>query len=143
MRYTLIMITDNDIYFEPNKNDTQPIAIGFGLDGVLVFDMPSYVDFYDLLKTSDSVINTTENYNMIDFIKNGIVVETLHTSEMLGSLICSNPDILEIYRHPNEEQAIKNKGVMAGYSYDELGNFTKPDVFPSSPKRPNDYKQIS
>ena len=137
------MITDNDIYFELNKNEKQSIGIGFGLDGVLVFDMPSYVDFYDLLKTSDSVINTTEDYSMIDFIKNGVIVETLHTSEMLGSLICSEPDILEIYRPPNEEQKIKNKGVMAGYIYDELGNFTKPDVFPSNPMRPNEYKQTS
>jgi hypothetical protein len=137
------MITDNDIYFELNKNEKQPIGIGFGLDGVLVFDMPSYVDFYDLLKTSDSVINTTENYNMIDFIKNGIVVETLNTSEMLGSLICSNPDILEIYRHPNEEQAIKNKGVVTGYHYDEFGNFTKPDVFSSNRISPYDHKQTS
>ena len=137
------MITDNDIYWEKNKNEKQPIVIGFGLDGVLVFDMPSYVDFYELLKTSDSVINTTENYSMIDFIKNGIVLETLHTSEMLGSLICSEPDILEIYRHPNEEQKIKNKGVIAGYKYDELGNFIKPDVYPSNIMRPYDYKQTS
>ena len=137
------MITDNDIYWEKDKNEKQPIVIGFGLDGTLVFDMPSYVDFYDLLKTSDSVINTTENYSMIDFIKNEIVVETLHTSEMLGSLICSEPDILEIYRHPNEEQKIKNKGVIAGYKYDELGNFIEPDVYPSNVMRPYDYKQTS
>jgi hypothetical protein len=137
------MITDNDIYFEPNKNEKQPIAIGFGLDGVLVFALPSYVDFYDLLKTSDSVINTTEDYSMIDFIKNGIVVETLHTSEMLGSLICSEPDILEIYRHPNEEQGMKNKSVVTGYNYDELGNFTKPDILPSNRMSPYDYKQTS
>ena len=101
------------------------------------------MDFYDLLKTSDSVINTTENYSMIDFIKNGIVVETLHTSEMLGSLICSEPDILEIYRHPNEEQGMKNKSVVTGYNYDELGNFTKPDVLPSNRMSPYDYKQTS
>lgn len=137
------MITDNDIYWEPNKNDKPFIAIGFGLDGSLVFDMPSYVDFYDLLKTSDSVINTTENYTVIDFIKNGSIIETLNTSEMLGSLICSEPDILEIYRPPNEEQKIKNKGVMAGYNYDEFGNFTEPEFFPSNPMRPNDYKQTS
>ena len=137
------MITDNDIYWEKDKNDKPIIGIGFGLDGVLVFDMPSYVDFYDLLKTSDSVINTTENYSMIDFIKNGIVVETLHTSEMLGSLICSEPDILEIYRHPNEEQGMKNKSVVTGYNYDELGNFTKPDVLPSNRMSPYDYKQTS
>jgi len=137
------MITDNDIYWEKDKNEKQPIVIGFGLDGVLVFDMPSYVDFYDLLKTSDSVVNITEDYSMINFIKNEIVVETLHTSEMLGSLICSEPDILEIYRHPNEEQKIKNKGVIAGYKYDELGNFTRPDVYPSDIMRPYDYKQTS
>ena len=137
------MITDNDIYWEKNKNEKQPIVIGFGIDGVLVFDMPSYVDFYELLKTSDSVINTTENYTMINFIKNNIIVDTLYTSEMLGSLICSEPDILEIYRHPNEEQKIKNKGVIAGYKYDDLGNFTAPDVYPSNIMRPYDYKQTS
>ena len=137
------MITDNNIYWEKDKNEKQPIVIGFGLDGVLVFDMPSYVDFYDLLKTSDSVVNITEDYSMINFIKNEIVVETLHTSEMLGSLICSEPDILEIYRHPNEEQKIKNKGVIAGYKYDELGNFIRPDVYPSDIMRPYDYKQTS
>ena len=137
------MITDNDIYWEKNKNEKQPIVIGFGLDGVLVFDMPSYVDFYELLKNSDSVVNITEDYSMINFIKNEIVLETLHTSEMLGSLICSEPDILEIYRHPNEEQKIKNKGVIAGYKYDEFGNFIKPDVYPSDIMRPYDYKQTS
>ena len=137
------MITDNDIYWEKNKNNKPFIAIGFGLDGVLVFDIPSYVEFYDLLRTSDSMINTTENYTIIDFIKNGVVVETLHTSEMLGSLICSNPDILEIYRPPNEEQLSINRGVIAGYKYDDLGNFIAPDVYSSNIMRPYDYKQTS
>jgi hypothetical protein len=137
------MITDNDIYWEKDKNDKPFIAIGFGLDGILVFDMPSYVEFYDLLRTSDSMINTTENYTIIDFIKNGVVVETLHTSEMLGSLICSSPDVLEIYRPPNEDQRNKNRGVMVGHTYDEFGNFTAPQSLTSSPMRPYDYKQTS
>jgi hypothetical protein len=137
------MINDNDIYWEPNKNDKPFIAIGFGLDGVLVFDMPSYVEFYDLLKIADSVINTTSDYTVIDFIKDGTIIETLHTSEMLGSLICSEPDILEIFRPPNEDQRNKNRGVMVGHTYDEFGNFTKPATPVTNVMRPYDYKQTS
>lgn len=137
------MITDNDIYWEKDKKATPFSAIGFGLDGVLVFDFPSYVDFYELLTTSDSVVNTTDDYTMIDFIKDGVVVETLHTSEMLGSLICSSPDILELFREGQEEKAYENRKVITGWLYDEDGNFTFPEVFPDNLKSPYEYKQTS
>lgn len=137
------MITDNDIYWEKDKKNTPISAIAFGIDGVIVFDFPSYVDFYELLTTSDSVINATEDYRMIDFIKNGTVIETLHTSEMLGSLICSWPDILEIFREGQDEKAYNNRKVITGWLYDEEHNFIEPENLKSTGKSPYDYKQTS
>jgi hypothetical protein len=121
------MITDTDIYFSPERFPGRPhIAIAFGIDGKNVADFVTYIDFFDLLKTSDKVTANNEDCSSISFIKNEEVVETLQTSSFLGSLICSNPDILEIHRPPDHDQAERNRRVTPGWRYDEYGNFFIP-----------------
>ena len=121
------MITDTDIYFSLERFPNRPhIAMAFGINGKNVADFVTYIDFFDLLKTADSVIPNNSDYSNISFIKNGEIVETLQTSSFLGSLICSNPDILEIYRPPDQEQAERNRKVVPGWRYDEYGNFFIP-----------------
>lgn len=121
------MITDNDIYFFWDKYpERQQMALGFGVNGKLVAAFATYVDFYDLLFSSDEIVPVNEDSSIVNFIKNGEVIETLKTSSFLGSLLCSNTDLLEMYRHPNPEQLAKNAGVGPGWLYDANGEFRLP-----------------
>lgn len=121
------MITDNDIYFFWNKYpERQQMAIGFGINGKLISDLATYVDFYDLLISSDEVVSASEDNSVVNFMKNGLIIETLQTSSFFGSLLSSNPDIIEMYRHPNPEQLAKNAAVSPGWLYDENGEFRIP-----------------
>jgi len=121
------MLTDNDIYYFTGKHPSkQVVAIAFGLDGKVILDMPTYTDFYEMLISADEIINNNEDYSNISFIKNGTTIETLQTSSFLGSLIASNPDILVIFRPPNQEQFVKNQDVCSGWLYDENGEFRLP-----------------
>jgi hypothetical protein len=121
------MLTDNDIYYFPDKHPGVPtIAIAIGINGKIIIDMPTYVFFYDILKSADSVVANNEDHSNISFIKNENVIETLQTSSFLGSLLASKPDILEIFRPPNQDQYKKNSRVSSGWLYDSEGNFSLP-----------------
>jgi len=125
------MLTDTDIYFFWKENESpNPIknhmALGFGINGKLIADMVTYVDFYELLIDSDEIIPMNENCSVVNFIKNGIVIDTLTTSSFLGSLLSSSPDFLPIYIFPNNEQLEKNRKVVPGWLYDESGEFSIP-----------------
>lgn len=122
------MLTDNDIYFFWNKYpERQQMAIAFGLEGKVIVDFATYVDFYDnVLSVADEVVPNNEDHSNVSFKKNGEVIETLQTSPFFGSLLCSSPDIFELYRHPNPEQLAKNGKVAPGWVYDSEGNFSEP-----------------
>jgi hypothetical protein len=121
------MITDEDFYYFPNKDPDRPaIAIAFGINGKVILDLPTYVDFYDLLMDADEVIGNNDDYSNISLVKNGNLLANIQTSSFLGSLIASSPDILEIYRPPNFDQLQKNQSVSSGWLYDENGEFRLP-----------------
>lgn len=123
------MLTDNDIYFFQGKHPSKKvIAIAFGINGTVILDMPTYTDFYDILVSADEVVSNNDDYTNITFFKDGSAIETLQTSSFLGSLICSNPDILVIYQPPNQLQFIKNQNVSSGYLYDNNGEFRLPYI---------------
>jgi len=125
------MLTDTDIYFFWKENESPNVirnhmALGFGINGKLIADMVTYVDFYELLIDSDKIIPMNEDCSVVNFIKDGQTIDTLQTSSFLGSLLCSEPDFLPIYIFPNNEQLEKNRRVVPGWLYDENGEFFMP-----------------
>jgi hypothetical protein len=121
------MLTDNDIYFFWNKYPNRKhVAIAIGLNGKVIVDLVTYIDFQFLLNYCDNILPINKDCTMIKFMKNGFEIETLKTSSFMGSLLCSKPDILEIYRPPNQEQYDKNNAVSSGWLYDLDGNFRLP-----------------
>ena len=121
------MLTDDDIYYFAGKHpERQVIAIAFGIDGKVVLDIPTYVDFYEMLILADQVTSNNDDYININLIKDNSIIETIQTSSFLGSLIASNPDILVIFRPPNSEQFEKNQNVCSGWMYDENREFHLP-----------------
>lgn len=126
------MITDTDIYYFPGRvpGITQ-MAMGFGINGKIICDLATYKWFFDLLVSLDSIEPVNEDASEVNFIKEGVVIETLKTSSFLGSLLSSNPDFLEIFVYPNQAQYNKNHETNSGflYEFDNIGNpvFIKPD----------------
>jgi hypothetical protein len=121
------MITDGDFYYFPGQDPARPpIVIAFGINGKVVLDLPTYVDFYELLISVDEVVNNNEDYTNVSLIKEGIVIASMQTSSLLGSLLASKPDILEIYRPSENDENEKNKNVCAGWLYNQHGEFMLP-----------------
>lgn len=121
------MITDGDFYYFPGQDpDRPPIVIALGLNGKVVLEIPTYLDFYELLISTDEVVGNNEDYSNVSLIKDGKRIASMQTSSLLGSLLASNPDILEIYRPGKDDQDHKNKNVSAGWLYNEDGEFRLP-----------------
>jgi len=126
------MLTDTDIFYFPGREPGRlQMGMAFGINGKIICDLATYKDFFNMLKSTDSIEPLTEDCSVVNFIKDGNIIETLRTSSFLGSLLCSKPDFLDIFTYPNQEQYEKNRGVTSGhlYTFDDNGEpiFTAPE----------------
>jgi hypothetical protein len=99
------MLNDDSIYFIYGQGK-DGIAIGFVIEEDLVYDIPAWKTFYDLLISSDSMLDVSQEYPehsgiTIAIIKNGERVEIFQTSEYFGSVLLSNPLILDMSQYSN------------------------------------------
>ena len=134
------MLTSEDFEYSSEITGRVAIAIALGIDGEVLVTMPTYVDFYEFLLDNPQVICVTEDCGTINFMSEEEVVETLVTTPLLGSLLASNPDILEIVRRnpdnsfPEITETIRFKGyVVPGWKYDTSGFIAPEDwVLPTN-----------
>ena len=121
------MITQDDIMWLKNKTGT-PVAVALGIQGEVVFTFVTYEWFFDLLKRGLEVRSTNENYFFVEFFDGETLVESLECSEMLGAILLSSPDVIEITRGSNNPNN-KNRYVHMGWTYDENLEFITPEGF--------------
>ena len=121
------MITQNDVMWVKNKTGT-PVAVALGIQGEVVFTFVTYEWFFDLLKRDLQIIAKYENYSFIEFFDGETLVESLDCSEMLGAILLSSPDVIEITRGSNTPNN-KNRYVHMGWTYDENLEFITPEGF--------------
>jgi hypothetical protein len=121
------MITQDEIMWLKNKTGT-PVAVALGIQGEVVFTFVTYEWFFDLLKRGLEVRSTNENYSFVEFFDGETLVESLECSEMLGAILLSSPDVIEIVRGSNNPNN-KNRHVHMGWTYDENLEFITPEGF--------------
>lgn len=97
------MLTDNDIIF--NYTGTPGVALGWILDETCVYTIPLSVEHSQIFTESDEVIDISEDYPDHDgitvrFMKNGEVVEEFQTTEYFGSILLSEPLVLNLLDTP-------------------------------------------
>lgn len=127
------MLTKNDIVFSGQETDRVIMAIALGIDGQVLVTFPTFVDFYEFLVENKNVVCATEECDVVNFIKDGEILESLEVGGFWGSVLASNPDILEIMRRnpdnslPEPTDELRTRlAVVPGWSYDEGGFITPP-----------------
>jgi hypothetical protein len=121
------MITQDEIMWLKNKTGV-PVAVALGIQGEVVFTFVTYEWFFDFLKRGLDVRSTNEEYSFIEFFDGETLVESLSCSEMLGAILLSSPDVIEITRGSNNPNN-KNRYVHMGWTYDENLEFITPEGF--------------
>jgi hypothetical protein len=136
------MLTKEDIIYSGQETPRVIMALALGIDGDVLIAIPTFVDVYELLLSSTSIVCSDEECGTVDIIKDGEVIETLSLNDpFMGSVLASNPDVLEIVRRnpdnsfPELTDEIRTKmAVTPGWTYDESG-FITPDNWILPPAR--------
>lgn len=81
------------------------IALVWVIDGDCLYDLPVIKDYADMFLNSDDVIDISNEYPDYDgivvrFMKNGEVVEELKTTEYFGTILLSEPLVLDLGQYP-------------------------------------------
>jgi hypothetical protein len=135
------MLNSVDITYSDASEGRVAIAIAIGIGGEVLITLPTYVDFYEFLLENNEVVCVTEDCSTVNFVKNEEVIETLVTTALMGSVLASNPDILEIVRRNpdnsipemNEDRRFKGY-VVPGWGYSPEG-FIAPEGWVMPPQR--------
>ena len=135
------MLNKADITYSKESVGRVGMAIAIGIDGEALVTLPTYVDFYEFLLENKEVVCATEDCSTVSFIKNGEVIETLVTNSLMGSVLSSNPDILELGRQnpdnsmPEITEELRFRGyVVPGWGYGPEG-FIAPEGWVMPPQR--------
>jgi hypothetical protein len=101
------MLTDKIIEFVGGggSSDTANLIKGVPLvwiiDGDCLYDLPVWQEYADMFVNNDEVIDVSSEYPDNDgitvrFIKNNEIINNLHTTEYFGSILLSNPLVLNL-----------------------------------------------
>lgn len=123
------MLTIDDIQWPPQRPKDAIIALAFGIDGEIVHTIVTYDKFYELIKTSASIVCKSDNCDVVDFLdESGNVIETLTANSLLGSVLASSPEIFVLIRRSKDNLQIIDPGkhpwygkVEPGWKYNENG----------------------
>jgi hypothetical protein len=96
------MIKDNDLDFV--YNSVPGIALAWVIDEDVVYDLPLSVDHAKMFLNASSVIDISESYPdhdgiTVKLIKNDEELEIFQTTEYFGSILLSNPTIINLSLH--------------------------------------------
>lgn len=106
--------TDESVLFIYNKREERNdfgIAIGFLIDNHLLYDIPAWKEWGDLVMNADEIIDISTQYPnhsgiTVAFKKNNVVTGEFQTTEYFGSILLSNPMIVDLEAYPNGAHVI-------------------------------------
>lgn len=80
-------------------------ALVWVIDGDCLYDLPVWSTLVDMFMKHDEVIDISEEYPEHDgitvaFIKDGETINKLKTSEYFGSILLSEPEVIELSKYP-------------------------------------------
>jgi hypothetical protein len=97
------MLTDNDMIF--NFAGTTGVPLVWIIEQDCLYDLPLSQEHASIFLDSEECIDISEEYPDHDgitvrFIKNGETLEELQTTEYFGSILLSNPTVLNLKDYP-------------------------------------------
>lgn len=98
-----IVITDEELYSRPIQNGSK--ALVWVIDQNCLFDSVVSPQFLPMFLENDTVIDISQEYPdheglVIRFIKNNEILGDLKTSEYFGSILLSQPSVVDLSKYP-------------------------------------------
>jgi hypothetical protein len=101
------MLNDESLVYVKGNDSVigEATALVWVIDGDCLYDIPVWTIFVDMLMNHDEVIDVSEEHPEHDgitvaFIKDGEVIDKLKTSEYFGSILLSQPQVVELSKYP-------------------------------------------
>lgn len=99
------MLTDADITYLRGEDNVDGVALVWVIDGDCLYDIPTYQEYADMFLSADEVIDISSDYPDHDgltlrFMKNDIMIDELQTSEYFGSVLLSDPLVINLQDYP-------------------------------------------
>lgn len=99
------MLTDTDITYFRGEDNVDGVALVWVIDGDCLYDIPTYQEYADMFLSADQVIDISSDYPdhdgiTIRFMKNDTIVDELQTSEYFGSILLSDPLVINLLDYP-------------------------------------------
>jgi hypothetical protein len=97
------MLTDQLLEF--TYNGTRGVPLVWVIDTQCLYDLPLSVEHAAIFTGADEVVDISEDYPdhegvTVRFLKEGQVLEEFQTSDYFGSILLSNPQVLNLMDYP-------------------------------------------
>jgi hypothetical protein len=116
------MIYDEDLDHYTQQEILKGKALCWVIDGDCLYDLPLITKYADIFTECDSIIDVSENYPnhdgiTVQFLKNGEILEEFNTSEYFGSILLSNPQVLNLSSYPYGQYVISPNAKFDGEKF--------------------------
>jgi hypothetical protein len=134
------MLTDNHLIYTRGNDGIDGVALCWIIDGESLYDIPTWQEYVEMFTTSDEVTDISADYPdhngiTVRFMKNGQVVNELQTSEYFGSILLSNPLVVNLFDYPYGRYVVSPHATFDGESF-TITNRDMTDFLPWSPSHP-------
>ena len=134
------MLTDNHLIYTRGNDGIDGVALCWIIDGECLYDIPTWQEYVEMFTTSDEVLDISADYPDHDgitvrFMKNGQVVNELQTTEYFGSILLSNPLVVNLFDYPYGRYVVSPHATFDGESF-TITNRDMTDFLPWSPSHP-------
>jgi hypothetical protein len=98
------MIKENDILYNSSYKPEHGVPLGWIIDNTCVHSLPIQRKYVNIFLNHDSVIEIINNDSLdnsihLKFLKNNKILEEIEVSEKFGSILLSNPTVINLSFH--------------------------------------------
>lgn len=98
------MLTDNDLNFI--FKGVPGIPLVWVINGDCLYDLALSQEHASIFLESDEILDISIEHSdhtgiTLRFLKNGLILEEIQTTEYFGSILLSNPQVLNLLDYPN------------------------------------------
>jgi hypothetical protein len=116
------MLTDIQIQYTRGNDGINGIPLVWIIDGQCVYDIPVWETYKDMFVSSDLVIDVSSSYPNHDgitvrFMKNDLMIDDLQTSEYFGSVLLSNPTVIDMQDYPYGRYVVSPNATFDGQKF--------------------------
>jgi len=99
------MLKDTDIVYVKADDGIKGVPLVWVIDGDCLYDIPTWQEYADMFINADEIVDISEDYQDHDgitvrFVKEGVTLDELQTTEYFGSILLSNPLVVNMLDYP-------------------------------------------